>query len=210
MATTYQLLGVVDGKEYHLDLRKTIKQAGVEAPNPDFGKVVFRVPDIREGIHAEPGMKILCCDYSQIEVRLMAFLSGDPKLKAALNKGGDIHCYTAVDCFGQEYGFDYEQISKGRKNEADPRFLLFKALRSKTKAVTFGTPYGAGPPRIAAQCNEGKRPDDPSFMTIDQAAELIARFFSKYPVLKAWLSSRGGMPFAMAIPPRREGASAST
>jgi DNA polymerase-1 len=173
-------LGVIEGKEYWYNVTR--------------GSIEWRVPDIRESVHAEPGFKVLSCDYSQIEVRLMAFLSGDPGLTAALNKGGDIHCYTAVDCFGQEYNFDYDYINKARKDDKHPRHDLMKSLRSQTKTVTFGVPYGAGPPRVASMTN----------LTIDEAQALIARFFAKYPTLKFWLDKQGreAIQFGFTTSPR--------
>jgi DNA polymerase-1 len=160
-------LGVLDGKEYHLN----VKEASID----------WRIPDIREMVRAEAGYKILCCDYSQIEVKLMAYLSGDPWLISAINSGKDIHCYMATEVFGQSMGFDYDVIKKAIKDEDHPRYDELKKLRSDIKTVTFGVPYGAGPPRVAAMTGK----------TVEEAQELIALYFEKAVVLKQWLEVQG-------------------
>jgi DNA polymerase-1 len=174
-------LGVMNGKQYFWDERPEITDQNKKIPNPTFRKLVWRIPDIRAAIHAESGHKILSADYSQIEVRLMAFLSQDPWLIQAINSGKDIHCYMAVDTFGEEMAFDYDTINVARKNEEHVRFDELSKVRNDIKAVVFGTPYGAGPPRIAFITGK----------TVEQAAALINRYFEKASVLKEWLDNAG-------------------
>lgn len=175
-------LGVISGKEYYL-ATYTNKSTGSVVK-----KVEFRVPDIREAIKAEPGYKILAADYSQIEVKLMAFLSGDPSLIAALNsrdpKSGkllDVHSLNAVKVFGTRFGFDYDLIESARKDESHPRSTELNLIRSRVKTVTFGVPYGAGPRRVA----------DMTGMELDEAESFITDFFKAFPILKNWLDSQG-------------------
>ena len=131
-------LGIYNGKEYYYDLRSTIRDdAGKDIPNPQFKKIVWRIPDIREAIRAIPGHKILSADYSQIEVKLMAYLSQDPVLIAAINSGKDIHCYNAVEVFGHVLNFDYDTINKARKDITHPRHQELLTVRNNIKTVTF-------------------------------------------------------------------------
>lgn len=160
-------LGIQDEKEYWWDFKTA--------------SMVWRVPDIREAIEADDEFVIIAADYSQIEVRIMAKLSGDPALIAAINSGKDIHCVMATEVFGSRMGFDYDVINKARKDENHPRHNELTAVRSRVKTVTFGVPYGAAAPRIAMMTG----------MTEDEAAELMADYFAKYPVLKKWIEEQG-------------------
>jgi DNA polymerase I len=162
-------LGQIDEKEYWLNMKT--------------GAFEWRIPDIREAIRAQFGFKILSADYSQIEVKLMAYLSKDPWLINAINSGKDIHCYMAAEVFGLELGFTYEDIARACKDDTHPRHFELKKLRSDIKTVTFGVPYGAGPPRVAMMTGK----------TIEQAQELIAKYFSKAVVLKRWLDEQGSI-----------------
>lgn len=178
-----EFLGEIDQKKYFLDLRTEIlgKDGKTKVQNPTYGQLVWKIPDTRESIHAQPGMKILSNDYSQVEVRIMAWLSQDPGLIKAINSGQDIHCYFAVDIYGAELGFDYPTINKARKDDKHPRHEELSFIRSGVKTTVFGTPYGASPAKIAQMTG----------MTEEQAAEFQARYFAKYPRLKIWLDTEG-------------------
>lgn len=175
-------LGVSDGKEHYLDLRPTMDDdKGKPAPNPNYKQVVWRIPDIREAIVAEPGYMILSADYSQIEVKLMAHLSRDPVLIAAINSGKDIHSYNATEVFGSINHFDYETMSAAKGDKSHPRHVELVKLRNDIKTVTFGVPYGAGPNKVALMTG----------MEVDDATAFIEAFFAKFSVLGAWLKKTG-------------------
>ena len=177
-----QSLGQIDGKEYYLDLRKTVEgDKGNFVRNPNFKKVVWRVPDIREAVQAEKGYLILSADYSQIEVKLMAHLSGDPVLIAAINSGKDIHSFNATEVFGKDKHFTYEDLTAAKKDKTHPRHAELVKLRNDIKTVTFGVPYGAGKNRVALMTG----------MTPDEAQEFIDAFFAKFSVLGQWLKDTG-------------------
>lgn len=122
MTPGIEYLGSVDGKEYYWDIQDR--------------QLVWRVPDIREAVVAEPGYKILCSDYSQIEVRIMAFMSQDPWLISALNSGRDIHCHMASEV----YGIPYQLLYDAYNNKEHPQHKKFSTLRSNIKTCTFGIP----------------------------------------------------------------------
>lgn len=158
--------------------------------------IMWRTPEIRECVAAPKGYKILAADYSQIEVKLMAFLSKDPALLKALNaidssgKPTDIHCYMATEVYGQKLGFDYDLIANvinGKESEgwgkAHPRYKELKTLRGNIKTTTFGVPYGAGAQTIARQTG----------LTDEQAQQLIDDYFAKFPILKKWIDAQGDM-----------------
>lgn len=175
-------LGDIEGKEYYFDLRNTVEDdKGATVPNPTYNQVVWRVPDIREAIVSEGGYLILSADYSQIEVKLMAHLSRDPVLIAAINSGKDIHSFNASEVFGKEKNFDYETLSKAKSDKTHPRHTELVKLRNDIKVVTFGVPYGAGKNKVALMTG----------MTPDEAQEFIDAFFSKFKVLGDWLKKSG-------------------
>src|SRR5690606_4287776 len=81
---------------------------------------------IREAFVAPPGYAIVSADYSQIELRVLAHLSGDERLVEAFRTGQDIHTRTAMEIF------DLEESEVTREH------------RTRAKAVNFGVIYGQG------------------------------------------------------------------
>jgi DNA polymerase I-like protein with 3'-5' exonuclease and polymerase domains/intein/homing endonuclease len=99
------------------------------------------------------------CDYSQAELRILAELSGDPGFVGAFQSGGDLHSLTA----SQMFNVPLEQVQKSQ--------------RSAAKAINFGLAYGMGPGGLAPRLG----------VTLDEAKELIARYFKAYPGVQQWL-----------------------
>jgi DNA polymerase-1 len=145
-------------KEYYLDANN---------------QVCWRVPDIREAVRAPLGRKIFSADFSQIEIKIMAWLSQDPFLLDAINSGKDIHSYIASGIFKIPYDEFYYAV----KHKEHPKHKEYATIRSNTKTTVFGTPYGAGARRVAAMTG----------LTEEKAQEFIDNFFAQMPVLKAWL-----------------------
>ena len=98
-------------------------------------------------------------DYSQIELRLLAHLSGDPEMVDAFRKGQDIHTRTAAAV----YGVPMEQVTP--------------AMRSSAKAVNFGLVYGISDFGLARNIGVSRR----------EAADFIARYFARYPGVKKFM-----------------------
>jgi DNA polymerase-1 len=108
---------------------------------------------IREAFVAPPGHLLVSADYSQIELRIMAHLSGDPALRKAFHEGTDIHRATAAEIFGV------------------PPADVTAEQRRYIKAVNFGLIYGMGAFGLATQ------------LGIERAAaqQFIERYFQRYP-----------------------------
>ena len=129
--------------------------------------------EIRRAFIAGPGNVLVGADYSQIELRLLAHLSGDQGLIAAFRSGEDFHRHTASEVFG----VPLEEVTK--------------EMRSAAKAVNFGIVYGISD--FGLSQNLG--------IPVKQAASYIARYFEKYPGVKAFMDQcvRDGRDAGYAI-----------
>ena len=114
---------------------------------------------IRTAFIAPPGRKLVACDYSQIELRIMAHLSQDPALLRAFAEGADIHRATAAEVFGKP-------IAEVSGNE-----------RRAAKAINFGLIYGMGAFGLAKQLGVGR----------GEAQDYIALYFSRYPGVRDYM-----------------------
>lgn len=104
---------------------------------------------------------LLAADYSQVELRILAHLSGDEKLAEAFREGRDIHASTASVIFGVEQD------------------AVDRTMRSQAKAVNFGLLYGMGPQRLARETG----------LTVPEAKEFIERYFAAFPSVRGWIDS---------------------
>ena len=111
--------------------------------------------EIRRAFVAEPGHVLISADYSQIELRVLAHLSGDETLTAAFARGDDIHDQTALKVFGPESGLDRHELRRRAKivNYAllygKTAFTLAKDIGvSQQAAQQFIDAYFAGFPRV--------------------------------------------------------------
>jgi DNA polymerase I len=101
---------------------------------------------------------LITADYSQVELRILAHLAGDEKMRAAFAAGKDIHASTAAEVFGVA---EHE---------------VTRLMRSRAKAVNFGLLYGMGPARLARETN----------LTLPEARQFIERYFAAFPRVRAW------------------------
>ncbi len=111
---------------------------------------------IRKAFVAAPGHKLISADYSQIELRLMAHLSGDPALNEVYQNGGDIHTETASRMFGLKI----DEVTRDQRGSA--------------KAINFGILYGMGPQRLASDLK----------ISMNEAREFLAAYFREFPGVK--------------------------
>jgi DNA polymerase-1 len=115
--------------------------------------------DFRKCFIAAPGYKLVTCDYSQAELRILAELSGDEAFVSAFKSGQDLHTLTA----SQMFGVPVDQVQKSQ--------------RSAAKAINFGLAYGMGPGGLAPRLG----------VSLDESKALISKYFAAYPGVQRWL-----------------------
>jgi DNA polymerase I len=121
------LISVADGR-LHTTFNQTVASTGrLSTSNPNLQAIPIRTElgkEIRSAFVAESGSRLLSADYSQIELRILAHVSGEPKLREAFARGDDIHTATAVEVLGKEPS------------------ALTSGDRSIAKMINFGIVYG--------------------------------------------------------------------
>jgi DNA polymerase-1 len=141
----------------HTNYSQAVAVTGRLSSNePNLQNIPVRTPEgrkIREAFIAEPGHVIVSADYSQIELRIMAHLSGDDSLLKAFREDADIHRATAAEVQGVALD------------------AVTPDMRRMAKAVNFGLIYGMSAFGLAAQLNVER--------TVAQA--YIDRYFARYP-----------------------------
>ncbi|ADV28631.1 DNA polymerase I [Pseudoxanthomonas suwonensis 11-1] len=134
----------------------------LSSSDPNLQNIPIRTDDgrrIRRAFVAPPGRKLVACDYSQIELRIMAHLSQDPGLLGAFASGADIHRATAAEVFGRPL----EEVTVNERRAA--------------KAINFGLMYGMGAFGLARQLGIDR----------GQAQDYIALYFSRYPGVRDYM-----------------------
>ncbi len=116
-----------DGR-LHTTFNQHVASTGrLSTTNPNLQSIPIRTElgrEIRSAFIAEQGHRLMSADYSQIELRILAHVSGEPKLREAFERGDDVHTATAVDMLGVEPG----KLTPGQ--------------RSVAKMINFGIVYG--------------------------------------------------------------------
>ena len=134
----------------------------LSSTDPNLQNIPIRTDDgrrIRKAFVAPPGRKLVACDYSQIELRIMAHLSQDPGLVRAFESGADIHKATAAEVFGRKL----EEVTANERRAA--------------KAINFGLMYGMSAFGLARQLGIGR----------GEAQDYIALYFSRYPGVRDYM-----------------------
>ncbi len=151
-----------DGR-IHCHYQQTVAATGrLSCTEPNLQNIPVRQPlgrTLRKAFVPEDGCVFVGADYSQIELRLMAHLSGDENLISAFNNDEDIHRKTASRVFN----IDYDKVTKED--------------RSRAKAVNFGIIYGMSGFGLAQDIHVPRK----------QAEEYIKDYFEKHPAVKAYL-----------------------
>ena len=148
----------------HSSFSQTIATTGrLASSNPNFQNIPIRTEEGREIRKAfrpqREGWIIFSADYSQIELRVMAHLSGDESLREAFQKGEDIHSRTASNI----YGVSLEDV--------------LPEMRRTAKVVNFGVMYGAGPFRMSQELG----------IPMGEARKVIDTYFNQYPCIKDFI-----------------------
>ena len=148
-------------KRLHTSLNQTVAATGrLSSTDPNLQNIPVKGDyglRIREAFIAPTGYHLLCADYSQVEPRILAHLSQDPRLLQVFEKGEDIHMATAMEIFN----LPSEQVTR--------------EMRRAAKSVVFGIVYGISPFGLAS--NIGVSQAD--------AKKYIQTFFEKFAAVRA-------------------------
>jgi DNA polymerase-1 len=147
----------------HTSFNQTITETGrLSSSNPNLQNIPIRSDlgrEMRRAFVAASGHVLVSADYSQIELRLLAHMSGDPVLIDAFRSGQDIHARTAMEVFGVD----------GSAVDSD--------MRRMAKTVNFGILYGLSPFGLAQRLR----------ISNEAARTYIDGYFARYPRVKECL-----------------------
>ena len=147
----------------HTSYHQAVAATGrLSSSDPNLQNIPIRTLEgrrIRKAFAAPEGHVLLAADYSQIELRIMAHLSGDEGLQSAFAAGQDIHRATAAEVFGAELG------------------AVTDDQRRSAKAINFGLMYGMSAFGLAKQLSVPR----------GEAQEYIDLYFDRYPGVKAFM-----------------------
>ncbi len=149
----------------HTSFNQTVAATGrLSSSEPNLQNIPVRSAlgrEIRKGFVPEEGWTFLGADYSQVELRILAHLSGDPAFVEAFRAGRDIHRETAARIFG----VDPEKVSGG--------------MRDRAKTINFATIYGQGPSALASQLGVSR----------EEAERFIEGYFERFSGVKEYIET---------------------
>ena len=147
----------------HTSFNQTVTATGrLSSSNPNLQNIPVRGEEgkeIRKAFVPEPGCEFFSADYSQIELRIMAHLSGDPHMIEAFREGHDIHAATAAKIYKKTI----EEVTREE--------------RSRAKTANFGIIYGITAFGLAERLDISRT----------DAKELIESYFATYPKVKEYM-----------------------
>jgi DNA polymerase-1 len=147
----------------HTSYHQAVAATGrLSSSDPNLQNIPIRTAEgrrIRQAFVAPPGYKLLAADYSQIELRIMAHLSGDEGLLAAFAHGEDVHRATAAEVFGA------------------PLADVTADQRRSAKAINFGLIYGMSAFGLAKQLG----------LERGEAQAYVDRYFERYPGVRRYM-----------------------
>jgi DNA polymerase-1 len=157
-----------DGR-VHTSFHQAVTSTGrLSSSDPNLQNIPIRTNEgrrIRKAFIAPNGWSVMAADYSQIELRIMAHLSGDQSLVDAFARGDDIHRATAAEVF-----------------DLEPMFVTDEQRR-RAKAINFGLIYGMSAFGLARQLGIARA----------EAAAYIDRYFDRYPGVRHYMDSTRAM-----------------
>ncbi|MBM4113345.1 MAG: DNA polymerase I, partial [Phycisphaerae bacterium] len=156
-----------DDGRVHAGFHQTVAATGrLSSSDPNLQNIPIRTEvgrEVRRAFVAAPGHRLLAADYSQIELRLLAHLSGDEALREAFRRGDDIHRAVAAEV----HGVDPSKVTDEQ--------------RSTAKMVNFGIVYGITPFGLARRLG-GKA-------TVERAKKIIADYNARFRGISSFLHS---------------------
>ncbi len=161
---TDALLPLVDGESrVHSSLNQTVTATGrISSTEPNLQNIPVRTElgrEIRKMFVAKEGHVLVDADYSQIELRVLAHISGDENMCRAFRENEDIHTMTAMQVFGV------------------PDFCVTPEMRSRAKTVNFGIIYGQSEFSLAGELKISRK----------EAKRYIDSYFEKYSGVRAYM-----------------------
>jgi DNA polymerase-1 len=163
------LPGMVDEStgRIHASFNQTGTETGrLSSSSPNLQNIPVKTDigsKIRQAVIAFSADSVLAsCDYSQIELRLLAHLAGDEALIGAFKRDKDIHCHTASLIYGV------------KEQEVDPK------MRESAKRVNFGIVYGLSPYGLSRDLG----------VSLEEAQAFIGAYFSRYPSVKRYIDEQ--------------------
>ena len=156
------LISEDDGR-LHTTFNQAVASTGrLSTTNPNLQAIPIRTElgrEIRSAFVAEPGSRLLSADYSQVELRILAHVSGEPKLRDAFAAGEDIHAATAAEVLGK----DQATLTKDERNVA--------------KMVNFGIIYGISAFGLSENLDIPR----------EEAAEYIETYLARFPLVQDFI-----------------------
>ncbi|MBU1741890.1 MAG: DNA polymerase I [Proteobacteria bacterium] len=157
------LVNPVTGR-LHTTFHQTVTSTGrLSSSNPNLQNIPIRTEEgrrIRQAFVPADGKVFVSADYSQIELRVLAHLSGDAVLIEAFKSGEDVHTRTAAEVFG---------IMPG---------LVTPEMRRQSKVINFGVLYGMSAFRLSNELGINRK----------TAQEFIDNYFARMPAVREWMS----------------------
>jgi DNA polymerase I len=155
------LLG--DDGRLHTHFNQSVAATGrLSTSNPNLQAIPIRTElgrEIRSAFVAEPGHRLVSADYSQVELRILAHISGEPRLREAFARGDDIHAATAAEVLGKEQA------------------TLTKDERNIAKMVNFGIIYGISAYGLSENLEIPR----------DEAQEYIDTYLARFPMVQDFI-----------------------
>ena len=149
----------------HTSFNQAVTATGrLSSTNPNLQNIPIRTESgrkIREAFIAPQGCMLVSADYSQIELRILAHLSGDPSLVRAFTDDKDVHAQTASAIYG-----------------VMPEFVT-PEMRRAAKTINFGLMYGMGPINLSKQIG----------ITFAEAKRFIESYFNQFPSIRAFMDT---------------------
>ncbi|MEE9197920.1 MAG: DNA polymerase I, partial [bacterium] len=147
----------------HTSFNQSVAATGrLSSSDPNLQNIPIRTDlgrQIRRAFIPFPGRKMLSADYSQVELRILAHLSDDERLKEAFQAGEDVHTRTALEVFGVLPG------------------TLTEEMRRMAKAVNYGVVYGLSPYGLSKQIE----------VPVNEARRFIDGYFERYAGVKEYI-----------------------
>lgn len=149
----------------HAKFNQTVTATGrISCTDPNLQNIPIRTEigrELRKIFVAKEGCMLIDADYSQVELRVLAHMSGDETMIKAFNDDVDVHAMTA----SQVFNVPLEEVTK--------------QMRSEAKAVNFGIVYGISDFGLATNIGIGRK----------KAKEYIEKYFEKYPKIKEYMDN---------------------